>query len=306
MRPIIGTAGRPSSGTRTASLECRFEPDTVALGNVPSNPYVFAMKVTFDSNAYRRVIDPECFKKDPGIEDFRTVNAAILDGRILPFLSETVVTLECVPNVDRGAFFAGGKPKVEIEEVANETSILLSFTIGADNSTHPGVPDPAKRWLDKALASGFLFMRAPRIGQPKPSYLDRPEIYANDEDIKARQDQFSQIGREIEARSVGIAVAKAVGDRIKARLNSDEPWFSVLDKTKDNQEENEMRRSIAEWADGDTVAAHVGYANAVLCTEDQGKSAGISIFDASNRVWLEETYAIEFATLSQLASKMRA
>ena len=65
-----------------------------------------------------------------------------------------------------------------------------------------------------------------------------------------------------------------------------------------------MQRAIAEWADADSIAAHVGYGIDLFCSEDQGKSAGgISlILDAANRAWLTATYGVQFATLTELAA----
>lgn len=94
----------------------------------------------------------------------------------------------------------------------------------------------------------------------------------------------------IEHRGVGGAVIKDIKRR--GRLSSSE-------------RENEFARAIAEWADGDSVAAHVAYKNDVFCTEDKGKSAGgKSILDESNRCWLQETYGVTFATIRELAEQV--
>jgi hypothetical protein len=71
--------------------------------------------------------------------------------------------------------------------------------------------------------------------------------------------------------------------------------------------EKEFANAVAEWVDGDSVAAHVAYSNDVFCTEDQGKSAsGGSILDADNRVWLAVTYNVKFATIRELATQIRS
>ena len=60
-----------------------------------------------------------------------------------------------------------------------------------------------------------------------------------------------------------------------------------------------------EWADGDSLAAHVAIENDLLCAEDRGKSAGgPSIFDATNRAWLRSTYEVEFVTIPELAGRL--
>jgi hypothetical protein len=64
---------------------------------------------------------------------------------------------------------------------------------------------------------------------------------------------------------------------------------------------------MGEWADGDSIAAHIAYGNDVFCTHDRSKSAGRkSILDADNREWLAERYNVEFATIEELAARVRS
>ena len=70
----------------------------------------------------------------------------------------------------------------------------------------------------------------------------------------------------------------------------------------DVHEENAVKRAVAEWADGDSVAAHIGYGIDFFCTEDSGKSAGAnSIFNVENRAWLNQHFDVKIITLSELA-----
>jgi hypothetical protein len=89
--------------------------------------------------------------------------------------------------------------------------------------------------------------------------------------------RFSEIVQALEARGVGIARLKAIGERIKARANLYGPWYSALNKAQDDQEHREIQRAVSEWADADTVAAHIAYGIDVLCSEDKAKGGGPSI-----------------------------
>jgi hypothetical protein len=125
----------------------------------------------------------------------------------------------------------------------------------------------------------------------------------NEREQAQRQARFFALARVIEGNGVGIAIAKALGDGINARLGLAKPWFASLDQPIDIHEENRIKRAISEWADGDTVATHYGYGNDYLCSEDQGGSGATpSIFDAANRSWATADYGISFATLSELAA----
>ena len=63
------------------------------------------MKVTFDKNVYEFVVDPE--KKGNISEDlrdcYRQINSLISSGKILPFISETILTYEVLSKENRKA-----------------------------------------------------------------------------------------------------------------------------------------------------------------------------------------------------------
>ena len=63
-----------------------------------------------------------------------------------------------------------------------------------------------------------------------------------------------------------------------------------------------MSKAVAEWADGDSVAAAVAYGAKYFCTKDIGRSAGgHSILSEENRNWAEARFGIEFVTLDELS-----
>ena len=65
-----------------------------------------------------------------------------------------------------------------------------------------------------------------------------------------------------------------------------------------------LAKACAEWADGELVASHIAYKNDILCTNDQARAAGISIFDRENREWLASEFGVRFATLEELLTLM--
>src|SRR5256885_1820430 len=50
------------------------------------------------------------------------------------------------------------------------------------------------------------------------------------------------------------------------------PWFTGLGAAKDIHARREVARAVAQWADGDSVAAHYAYGNDIFCTLDGGKA----------------------------------
>ena len=165
------------------------------------------MRVTFDSNAYRRVVDPTQFPNDPSLAACQAIHEALRGGRVKGLLSETVATLEGIQKVQRGPYFSNMKPKIDMqEEELPDGRIKPGFVMGPNDGLHPGLHPILTQWLNAAGALGIKFMRAPRIGTPRPSELLR-DVYdeeANEGQRAQRQDRFFELLREIERRGVGI------------------------------------------------------------------------------------------------------
>jgi hypothetical protein len=59
----------------------------------------------------------------------------------------------------------------------------------------------------------------------------------------------------VEARGFGVMPITRIAARLANRDGVVEPWYRSLDRA-DDAEGKEIANAIAEWADGDTVAAH--------------------------------------------------
>ena len=261
---------------------------------------VSLMRVTFDSNVYRLVVDPS---KDPDHrfhKDLQVIHNAVQRGIVVGLLSETIATLEGVLRRDRADYLSSVVAKdTSTEYELDDGSIRLGFSSGPDHTQHPGLPAVFDGWLKDAAAFGMRFMRAPRINMPRPpipesQYIPRPD--------NASLDRFFELGREIKKRGVGIHAIEEIGKRFSDRIGSGSTWFESLYEYRNKNEWNEIADAVAEWADGDTVAAHYAYANDIFCTEDMAKSAGTSIFNTTNRTWLKQCYGFSFASIQTLAS----
>jgi len=94
------------------------------------------------------------------------------------------------------------------------------------------------------------------------------------------------------------------GLRRLRRRDTSQPtlWFQGLRRAKSNGERQKVAKAVAEWADGDSVAAHYGYGIKLFCSEDFGSGASkASVLDPDNRAWLTGTFGIQFVTMAQLA-----
>ena len=281
------------------------------------------LRVTFDTHYLDSVCRPErppnnCRQMLP----MRKVHDALTQGGIEGFYSVTMLTIEGMMRKDRAGVFAGTRTVMQPETTELTKNVDLPDavreTVGAADletirletpveqpDRKPLRPEPAAR-IRAAKAVGVKVLKAvPRIGAyhiKDPSgeyYLDPGEGDA----LKAWIDKACAVARAIEARGVGIAQIKELGHRLD-ESDSLSLWFQSLDRAGDKGM-SKVPRAFAEWADGDSIAAHVAYGLDFFCSCDFGKSnPGASVLDHANRAWLSETYGVQFATLEELAARL--
>jgi hypothetical protein len=265
------------------------------------------MRVTFDTNTLEKATRPERSVKDPLHPEYVTVHQAVTDGRIAGFFSETIISLEGIQKTDRSAVL-GGTTMSQQEQITEhpatgQTVVTTTFTVKAPLRT-PLHPEVAAR-IRAARNLGMRLLRAPRLG----GYLiDDPDgtvfaVEPGEAALEKRLRIYHSVLRKLDARAIGFAQIQQLASTFAARANVQEPWFQSLHRATDVHEKTSVIRAVAEWADGDSIAAHVGYGLDCFCTGDEGKSSGApSVFDAANRAWLTATYGTRFATMAQLAA----
>jgi hypothetical protein len=258
--------------------------------------YSSPMRVTFDSNVWQKVVKPSLTRKTSLYDAFTTVHEALRTKKIQGFICETVGTLEAVRLAGRKAYFTSIKPIVEVKCDAQGGQVHLTINIGTNHDQHAGLPNVLSERLQLAFALGMRLMRAPRIGLPVPDSFLSSSVFADEVNVStsaARDNRWGDVVKTIEQRGVGSAFLHSL--RAQTARNPE------------TTEDKEFARAVAEWSDGDSVAAHVAYSNDVFCTEDQGKGAiGGSILDADNRMWLSATYNVKFATITELTTQIHS
>jgi hypothetical protein len=132
----------------------------------------------------------------------------------------------------------------------------------------------------RALELGMRILSAPRAGSTRTL---SGELYASDADESTRLQRYELIAAAIEARGLGYA-------RVSRVARGDSRKFA---------------RAVAEWADGDSVAAHHSYANDLFCTQDRAARAGRdSVLHPAHRGWLRRVYGVEFVDIAELAKRL--
>lgn len=254
------------------------------------------MLTTFDSNVWRAAADPSRFPNNSEHAAFVSIHSALKTSRLQGVLCETVFTLEGIARADRKNFLMAYRPKVKsTEEELPDGTIKLGLSLGPEVSAHPGNNSYLNSHLQDALAVGFKLMRCPRVAGIQNNDL-RDEWFLSTSNEYANK--FGEVVRRLEAAGAGIAPIKAIGNKYASPT---EPWFEGLAKATAT-EESAIAKAVAEWADADSVAAHVAVGGAFFCTNDVAVAAGsASTFSASNRQWLATDYGVKFVTPTELA-----
>jgi hypothetical protein len=253
--------------------------------------------VTLDSNALAAVISPETAQGGWGA-DAALVRAAIEDGRIRAFFSETHITLEGIQGKDR-ADTLGKTQMVSRSESTGPHHITLTIAL----EHHRDPLDP--RFLERVAAARTLGIWPLRTAARLCfHHLSPEELYAPPGGIEALvscMEKVNSLTNEICKRGVGYARAVELGNRF-IQIDPLRPvlWMTGLK----HAEPKEVRSVIAEWSDGDGIGAHYGFGIQLFCTQDEGKSGGQSVLNSVNRKWLGQEYGIEFVTLAELARRL--
>lgn len=282
-----------------------------------------ALRVTFDTNVLDLACRPERFPKDPRQPLMQKVHASLVSGQIKGFYSATMLTIEGIMRKDRAEVFAGTRTVMQPETshtIKNE-DLPPEIREGAGGrdaeaiAVNIQVEQPGRKPLKAEVIA--LVTAAKALGVqvlhdvPRAAafrYIDSTGEFYLDQgegaELGAWIDKAHEVAGAIEARGIGYAQVKALGEKMAAS-ERESAWFRCLDRATDIHQKRAVERAFSEWADGDSMAAHVAYGLDVFCSADVGKSnATNSILDPANRSWLTATYGVRFMTFEDLAASL--
>lgn len=210
-----------------------------------------------------------------------------MDGKILGFISHASFCIESVKKTDRNTYFSEPYVSTPMEYITRGKNLYLQFSIGPDNSKHPGLPEEQAAKIRQALAAGIKLMRGQNwLGLPAPAEINEPDNFVLEDgvDRAKREERQLEVSARIDARGVGRRAFEAAGG-----------WEGLA------ADEKKLIKACAEWADGELAAAHIAYQNDILCTDDFARGTRTSIFNEVNRSWLISEYFITIMTVKALA-----
>jgi len=265
------------------------------------------MKVTFDSNVWRKISSPEKFTGDPEIEIYKDIRTACETGKIIGYLSETTFTLEQIKRNERLAWLMESQQISIKESTPTPNVVQLNITIGPSNGITPVEIQMVKDHLEDAYNLGIRILHSNRIAGPiSPLLKDKKYFlsFSNEDEFHKNNNENGRISRELEAMGYGIHVLKQLG-----KLNctkQGENWLKGLSHLS-SEEEQRVSELIAEWTDVDAVATSIAHGISFLCSNDLAKGAagkGVnSIMFPVNSAQITTKYSMEFVTPEQLLSR---
>lgn len=259
--------------------------------------------VTFDHNTYEYVVSPDKEASQLSLEDrnvYKELNEYIKRGYILPFLSETILTIETLSKVDRKKILS--RTDRIISEISDEKYLKDGITskvrLIPNSKLYPEKTDHFYKYLPKAIELGFKILPSYRLGK-----LINPAVNSNwyyifkTEDPFEVLNRFSSIVSFIEEEGFGFTILKkliAFDDELK------QPWIYFLKKY--NGKLDKLKEGIAEWSDADSIAIHIAFGFKYFCTMDGSgkKNKSGSVFGNEMKLKLKNKYQVEFVTPEEL------
>ncbi len=264
------------------------------------------IKVTFDSNVWRRVASPTKFSGDPDIGSYTKIHDACKSGEITGYVSETTLTLEQVKRTERLQWLTSPPTQTATEEPTPDGGIHLINGIGPNTSVKPAAVQMVKDHLADAYNLGIRFLRSKRIAGPSNPLLNDTKYflnYADSAEFHFYNNKNGEIARQLEAKGLGIGHLKKLGENNRNSNNS--TWFKGL-KNLNSRDKARVPDLVAEWADVDAVSTSIAHNVSYFCTNDTAKGAsgkGVnSILSPTNSQTIKSDYGLQFITPSELAS----
>lgn len=259
------------------------------------------MKITFDSNTWRKVATPDNFPKDPIISDYRTIRQGINDKMIIPFISDTIFTLEAIQKKDRKQFFKDYKAVITTDISEGEDGyIKMQFKIGPNENAHPGNNDFLKEHFADAVTLGFNIIHLPRVAGITNKDIEMAKYKMDTETLGKYLDKVFEVGRRITELQAGDYEI----NQLAKKYNPQAGLHGIGDAP--DSENGVIAKAIAEWADGDSVASHIAIGGDYFCTNDKAVSGGVkSVFSVTNLSILENEYGFKTITPTDLATLLK-
>lgn len=237
------------------------------------------MKVTFDSNVWERLVEEPSAHPE--------LREKILSGVISPYMTEISVSLESIQNSKRQEFFRSYMPSTDwrAESVGPGGEIHAKFTFGPNTASHPGLHSKLSQNLSKAQELGFKVIRMTNLGTVRSPEIPQDMLLT----VESHQEFSDYAQRLTDCHGFITSLGCGYHD------------YEMIKQTGQPGSPEKLAEAIAEWVDGDALAAHYAFGADIFCTNDRGRNAGSkSIFFPDNLAKLKSHFAMTVLTPDEL------
>ncbi|URM26318.1 hypothetical protein LLY42_20595 [Pseudomonas frederiksbergensis] len=245
--------------------------------------------VVFDSNVWEQVADEA--KRAIATPAVQALHDLISTQAITPFFFEGIVNLEVIPKKARKAYLLRYKPSITM-------SVDNKVVHQSQGTTPTELPEYLETTVKKAAALGFRFIQLPRIAAPRHPLANQYKAPENLH-LEDRIYRSFECAKHIESLGCGKGALMAMLEN---------PQNGLVSALQDDPiTEKKFAQGVAEWMDGDALAATYGYGLEYFCTNDQGAGTGTSsIFHPSKRALYVQNYNVKIVTPDELLAILNA
>lgn len=221
------------------------------------------MKVTFDSNVWESLVQ--------GNKDMNQIIDLIKCGKIEPYICEIALSLESISKANRLPFHLKYKPSTEfIEKQSTDKKYHYTIKLSPNNNAHPGLHPKLITGLTLAYKLGFKVLTMTNFGTVRNNEIPKDMLISFDkkDDFWSYADRLSECSKYIETLGAGAARYH----ELKAFLYNTGKKRDQI--TSEVNYSKSFHKAVAEWVDGESLAAHYAYGNDIFCTNDRGRNAG--------------------------------
>lgn len=253
------------------------------------------VKIVFDSNVWEKVTHPDA-------EPYSIIRHKIEMQNITPYICEIAISLESIQKKHRAGFFESYQPSAKIVNCDSAgNSITASICFGPNNADHPSLPEILKKRLEVAKYIGFKVIHMNRFGTVRTNEIPT-EMFLQPESgekvWKKSSDRFTEFDEFIKS----IEAGQHEYNRLTQEFGIQSASIPGLARKIPASQHKRFAKAIAEWADGDSLAACYQEDIRYFCTDDRAKNAGkSSVFSLENIAKLSDRFGIKILSSEDVA-----
>jgi len=259
------------------------------------------MNITLDSNVWEKTVS----SIETDENKYFQLKKLISSKKVKAYICEIALSLESITKKERATFWANYEPLFEnttlggTHNTDGSITIHNHFCFSPNNEKHPGLHQTLIEKLELANALNFKVLRMTNLGTIRTSEIPKEML----EDSRTIDDfwEYAQKLYDCAEYINEIKCGSYEYDKFIDKHSYRGLSIPYLFKEMDAYNTKVFAKLIAEWVDGDSIAAHYAFGNDIFCTEDQAKSTGQkSVFSQCNVAHIKNKFGINILSIDEV------